>query len=140
MFLPLLKNKIVKNIIIDTNIILRFLLNDIPSQYEIAESMFLQAKKGKLNLIIPQIVIFEVAFMLEKQLKVKKKIQVEKIQTLLSANFLDIQDKTIFSSAIKLYEKFSLSLPDCFLIAKSQITGIPIFTFDKNLAKLSKEL
>lgn len=126
------------DIILDTNVILRFLLKDIPNQYEITKNIFLEAQKGKLNLIIPQIVIFEIVFILEKQLKIDKNILVEKIQTLLSADFLNIQDRVIFNSAIKLYEQFSISLPDSFLIAKSQITGIPIFSFDKDLVKLAE--
>lgn len=125
-------------LLIDTNIILRFLLKDIPSQFKEAQKLFIEAKKDKIELIIPQIVIFEISFVLERQLRFSKVSSIEKLESILSADYLKVQDKDIFNLALTFYKKFNISLPDCFLIAESQITEVPLFTFDKDLTKLSK--
>lgn len=125
-----------KSLLLDANIFLRFLLNDIPSQYSIAKKLILQAKSGQLEIIVPQIIIFEIAFSLDKYYLFSKSEVVEKVEPLISMQYFKIQDKEIFQRALNIYEDKNLSLVDCFLKAKSEEMGIDIFTFDKNLAKL----
>ena len=47
-------------LITDTNVFLRFLLNDNTQQYKQATNIFRKAKEKKIELIVPQIIIFEI--------------------------------------------------------------------------------
>lgn len=125
-----------KQIILDTNILLRFLLRDIENQYQIAEKLFFKAKSENITLIVPQIVIFEIVFNLDKFYKFDKKTIIEKIKGLLSVGSLEIQDREVFILAISIFAQSSLDLVDCFIIAKAELLQADIFTFDKNLNKL----
>lgn len=124
------------NATIDTNILLRFLLKDVPKQAEAARQKFQEAKQTKTQLFVPQIVIFEVVFALTRVYKFDKNEVVEAIKSLLAAEFLNIQDKEIFGSTLSLFVKRNISLADCFIVAFSNLHKAPLFTFDKGLAKL----
>lgn len=128
-----------EQIIVDTNILLRFLLRDIEEQYQIAKKLFLKSRTKKIKLIIPQIVIFEIFFNLQKYYQLDKDFIVEKVKNLLTADFLEIQDKDIFKLAIRIFGNYNLDFVDCFLIAKAQISGAKIISFDNKLNKLSKK-
>lgn len=125
-----------KQIILDTNILLRFLLRDIEDQYLIAEKLFSKAELENITLIVPQIVIFEIVFNLDKFYKFDKKTIIEKIKELLSVGSLVIQDREVFILAISIFAQSSLDLVDCFIIANAELSQAGIFTFDKNLNKL----
>lgn len=126
-----------KSLLLDTNIFLRFILNDVPNQQKIAEKLLKQAKDRQLNLRVPQIIIFEIEFILNKYYFFSKNDIFGKLKSIIDASYLDIQDRDIFKTALSFYEDKNISLVDCFLRANADINGIEIFTFDQKLAKLS---
>lgn len=125
-----------RTVIIDANAFLRYLLNDIPQQAEQVETLFEQAKKGKIRLVVPQIIIFEIAFALDKYYKFPKEVTISKLQSILSATFLQIQDVEIFIQGLLLYKRKSISLTDSFVLAKAENDRAEIFTFDERLKKI----
>lgn len=124
-------------LIIDTNPFLRLILNDIPIQADEVERLIKKAKKGSVELLIPQIIVFEIEYALSKYYKFPKNQIIDKLNSIISAPYFSIQDRDIFKGAIKIYQEKNLSLVDCFLITKSQDLGTPIFTFDKKLNNLT---
>ena len=120
----------------DTNTPLRFLLNDIPKQTQQITIKIKQAKNGKVKLIIPQIVIFEIHFALISSYGFSKQSVIEGLKKIVSVDYLLIQDKDIFKQALELYNRLNISLPDCFIKVYSEYFTAKVFTFDKKLAKL----
>lgn len=127
-----------KRYIIDTNVLLRLLLQDIPSQYNQAEKLFLDAKKGKIDLIIPQIVIFEINFALRKFYHLQKEEIIEKLKSLVSTDYVKVKSRDIFQQAFILYKQNKVSFVDCFLVAKAEAEEADLFTFDRKLKNLQK--
>ncbi|HEX6977156.1 MAG TPA: PIN domain-containing protein [Patescibacteria group bacterium] len=127
-----------KRILIDTNAILRFLLLDVPNQAEEVKVLFEKAKAGKIQIIIPEVVFFETKHMLSgNYYGFEKNLVVNKLESILSASFLEVENKSIFLKALDYYKKTSLSLVDSFILAKAKLENLEIFTFDKNLKKIS---
>ena len=125
-----------KHFIIDTNAILRFLLNDIPEQKAIVEKILVKAKNNEIKLTVPQIVIFELNFILDKYYHFSKESIIETLKVVVSSDYLQIESKDVFITAFFLYSTTSNSFVDCFLMGKVQIEKAEFFTFD---AKLKKE-
>lgn len=125
-----------KVIIVDTNGFLRFILNDIPAQRAVIEKFLQEAKKSKIIIHIPQIVIFEIQFILDKYYHFDKVEIIKRLYSLVSANYLDVQSRNVFLSALPLYEKHSISFADSFLLATAEENDVELFTFDKKLKKL----
>ncbi|NTU46093.1 type II toxin-antitoxin system VapC family toxin [Candidatus Roizmanbacteria bacterium] len=122
-----------KKIIIDTNVILRFLLNDVPEQKIICETLFKKAKNSECIIIIPQIVIFELHFILDKYYHINKEKIVETIKSLISTPYIEVESREVFLSTLTLYETASTSFVDCFLLNNAETQEAELFTFDKKL-------
>lgn len=125
-----------KRVIADTNVFLRFLLNDVPQQADKAERLFIKAKKGNLELYIPQIVIFEIYFALEKYYSWSKEDIIEKLKTLITSKHFVIPEREIFTKALEIYKNKNISFVDSFIVSFSQLKDHEIFSFDKKLLKI----
>ena len=123
--------------LVDANSFLRFLLNDVPRQKKGVEQLLRKAEKSQVILNVPQIVIFEINFALRKYYGFSKEDIVDKLQTIIETPFLKIEDSLIFREALKIYSQKNISLTDCFLYVKAKEKGQRVFTFDKNLQKLT---
>lgn len=128
-----------RSIIIDTNGFLRALLNDIPEQAEKIKQLIKQAKKGQITIIVPQIVLFEIDFALEKYYKQNKQEVIEKLKSLLSASYFVIESRDIFQKALLFYSENNISFVDCFLLARAKLEEAELFTFDQELLSLYKK-
>jgi len=125
-----------KSIVADTNIFLRFFLDDVPEQKIITEKLLQRAKDKEIRIIVPQIIIFEISFILEKGYHFPKEQVIDKLNAIISAEYLQIESRDIFISALTIYKSANVSLTDCFLFAKAKAENAELFTFDKKLKKL----
>lgn len=125
---------------LDTNAFLRLFLNDIPTQADIVEELLKQAKEDKVTLLIPQIIIFEIAFALDKFYHFSRSEIIEKLKSILSASYLKIQNRNIFKKSLELFATQNISLADCFLICFAKEKEIEVFTFDRKIKKLGKNV
>lgn len=119
----------------DTNIFLRFILNDLPKQSEEAEKLFKKAKSGKVAVVVCQLVIFEIHFALLKYYEYPKLVVIKRLTNLISTSYFKVEDREVFLIALKIYESENISFADAFLLAKAKIDKLKLKTFDKKLSK-----
>jgi len=125
-----------KSLVADTNIFLRFILKDIPVQYDETKKLFNDVKRGELELVVPQIVIFEVAFALTTFYRFSREKVMESLRSLIATHYFKIQDRDIFKGAIRIYLDHKISFVDSFLLAYASEKNVGLFTFDKRLKKI----
>lgn len=125
-----------KCIVLDANPFLRLFLNDIPHQVEEFEKLLERAKKSKATLLVPQIIIFELNFILEKYYNFQKTEVVKRLNSVVQAPYLQIQDQGIFTNALKIYADNNISLADSFALAYSHEKNGELFTFDRKLKNI----
>lgn len=113
--------------LIDANVILRYLLDDIEEQADIAERII---DNGAYTL--PEI-IAEVVYVLKNVYKMPR----DKIRdcgfTILTQ--VDIQNRDVMFRTMQLYAETSFDFVDCELMARKEILQENIFTFDEKLYK-----
>lgn len=122
-----------KTILVDTNAFLRLLLNDIPKQKKEVENILNKAKRNEVILLVAQIVVFEIDYSLEKYYKFPKEIVIERLRSLISSKYLQVETRDLFVSALELYSNANISFVDCFLLAKAEKEEAELFTFDQKL-------
>lgn len=127
-----------KSIIVDTNALLRFLLDDIPEQKEACEQLLNRAKRNEIKFIVAQASIFEIDFILRKYYLYEKSIVVEQLKPLIATKYINIESRDIFNKALLLYQKETVSFVDCFLVAKAKLEEAELFTFDQKLQRLQE--
>lgn len=114
---------------LDTNVVLRFLLNDVPSQS-------LKAKKVLLNppVYVSDVVITEAAFVLEKSLGYDRKYVASLIRVIMAVPGMVFSDH-LLPRVVNMYEsKKSLSFVDCYAATEAMTFGSKLYTFDKKLS------
>lgn len=126
--------------ILDANGILRYLLNDIPSQADYVEALIRSAEKGEVTISVSTVVLVETVFALLRFYKEEKHVIVRQILVLVENPLIDMEERMIVKQALELWKDYGLSFVDCLLIAEVRNTGKKLFTFDKKLAKLANKI
>ena len=121
-------------IIVDTNILLRYLLDD----NEELSSKAIEIIDNN-EIFIPTEVIVEASYVLKKVYNVEKEKIYEAIKLLLDMDDVNFQNKNTIELAFKIYSEKNLDIVDCMLFAYNRNEKYDIKTFDKKLEKLISE-
>lgn len=122
--------------LIDTNIILRFLVGDDKALYDKAERIFKEAQDGKRKLLIKVVVIAESCYVLESFYKKTKDEIASGMEVFLSQKWLKVEDRKALLSMWMRYRE-GLHFVDSYLLACSSIDTFKLLTFDTMLQKKS---
>lgn len=121
--------------IIDTNLIVRYLVNDQPAHYKIARDFFDLVKLGKIKAILEQAVFTETVFVLSKIYEIPKEKISDALTGLLEYKGIYNHEKEVLLESLSIYTQTNLHIVDCILIAKAQLHNIDIESFDQELLK-----
>jgi predicted nucleic-acid-binding protein len=114
---------------LDTNVVLRFLLDDVPEQTQKATKTI---EKNKVY--ITDVIAVEVIYVLEKVILLSREDVCRLVVDFLS--FANVVHNPYFLlEAIQLYKHHpSLSIVDCYAAAEAKAYSNQLVTFDKRLA------
>ena len=119
---------------LDTNILLRLVLNDIPDQILAIKKLFEQSDV----LHVADIVIFEIVFILDKYYEFSREDICESLQTIIRNNKINCNRRLFEMSLMDYSKNKKLSFVDSTLPYYAQLGGVtPLYTFDKALAQSS---
>ena len=123
-------------IFVDTNYFLRFILKDNQDQYLEAKKLFLEAAKGRMELITSTTVFFEIHFVLKSFYGKDKQLLVEILSEILNLNVI-FSEKQLLQDSLKLYTRSVVGLEDCYNLVFAKEQDIKTFkTFDQKLSKV----
>jgi len=124
----------VKKVFIDTNVWLRFLLEDEKDQFTFSRRLIGLVEEGKVKPYTSAVVFLEINYVLTKVYGIPPKKVNEIIKGILSTRNLVIINKTDFKKAFDWHQKYKIKLSDC-LIASSIPSNCALITWDKELTK-----
>ncbi|MDD2974217.1 MAG: PIN domain-containing protein [Aliarcobacter cryaerophilus] len=113
---------------LDTNYIIRYLINDDEKMAEIAENIILNSIT-----YISNEVLSEVIYVLSGVYNIPKKDICDMLIQLISFENIEVENKIILIDTIKIFQDKSLDFVDCLLCRYSKEDEIK--TFDKKLLK-----
>ena len=113
---------------LDTNVVLRFLLNDVPEQTEKAAKII-----NKEKVYVTDVVTVEVVYVLEKVIELSRQDITKLVADFL--RFANVVHNPFFLlDAIHLYEHHpSFSIVDCYAVTEAGAYSNKLVTFDKRL-------
>ncbi len=125
-----------KKFYIDTNIIIRFLIKDVASQFEEARSFFQKIEKGKIKGVISVLVINETIWVLENYYELKRHVYIPQLLQLLALKNIAIKEikKKVVIEVLEEMMKFTIDFTDLYLV-RTKDEG-EIMSFDKDMKKL----
>jgi predicted nucleic acid-binding protein len=121
-----------KKIFVDTNIFLRYLINDNISISDKIEEIFKKASSGKILLVTNSLVIIEIIFVLESYYDKSKKELEAAILKIINTNGLEVKDSGLILDALNFYLYKNIDLEDAYKAIFMKEYSLPdILTLDK---------
>ena len=125
--------------IVDSNVFLRFFLNDNPEQAEKVREFFKVIKKENDKILVEPITIAEIVYHLRTTYSLAKEQAVEMVLTLFIENWIVIPHKEAVIEALVLYKRKQIDLEDLILWTIAKAQNIKVVSFDKDFKKLDKD-
>ena len=124
------------NSILDTNVIVRFLIGDKNEKFEGVFNFFKSIEKGKIGVELKLIVLFQTIFVLKSYYKVPKDRIANAMIGLLELNGLKIKEKRIVERMLELWGSNNIEIVDAYLIAiLEKDSGNILYSYDSDFDK-----
>ena len=122
----------VEEVLLDTNVILRYALADDPLHQQQARRLFEQAGEGKLRLLVPSLVIAQVVWTLESFYRASREYITGLLQALFATPGVMAIEPRVTSRCIEIYRAHNIEIVDAYLVALAEETKTSVLaTFNK---------
>lgn len=122
--------------LLDTNIILRFILNDDPLFSTKAKTIFGKIEREKIKVFLSLLTVSEVIFTLERSYKLPKTAIIDKISSIASIPNIFVEKQNLLKEIFSYYQNQNLSFVDSYHIVLMRRKKInKIYSFDRDFDK-----
>lgn len=121
--------------LVDTNILLRFLIGEPAPQAEAAKEIFARASAEEIALDISPLIVAEAFYTLHSFYQVEKKETATKLLVLLDQPGIKLRDAPQVTDALERLQTVKVGFADAFLAAVAADEDIPVLSFDRGLDK-----
>ena len=124
---------------LDTNVLLRFLLDDDSAQSPLAYSFFKQLEDGAVSAELEDVVLAETVWVLEKGYRVPRNEISRLLSSIVRLKGVICRGKRNVLGALSQFCSTPCDIVDCLLAAKARSKGAPVISFDADFKKLRCE-
>lgn len=126
-----------KKIFLDTNLWIRFFIEDDQTQFAQTKQLLNLVEEGKIRAYISTIVFLEIQFVLQKLYHLPFEKIIGIFDIILKVRNITVVEKTNLALAIKFFKLYKIKFPDC-LIASQLPKNAILASFDEELSKISE--
>jgi predicted nucleic acid-binding protein len=121
-----------KKYFVDTNVFMRYLVNDEPGHADRVEKLLDKAEKGEIRLITGPPVFFELAWTLKSFYEMKKDNIYNCLLSIAGIPGLDIADVDVITESLEIYKEHAIEFSDAYISVLSKRLGASgVVTFNK---------
>ena len=122
---------------LDTNVLVRYLVQDDDRQFALAEKLIQAALRAGQKLYIPITVMLELEWVLRSNFGFGKDQIISAMSSLLASAELSFESEAAAEVALALYQRNKAAFADCVHVALAHAAGeSPLWTFDRAASKL----
>lgn len=126
-----------KRCLLDTNVVVRFLLGEPPDQANAAAKLFGKSDHGEFELVLDPLVIAESIFVLTAFYEKGRKEVAKSMELLVNSLGVHCAQKKATALALQHFQRTPKAhWVDCYLAALSQLEDAPVASFDRDFDKL----
>jgi len=124
--------------LLDTNVIVRFLVSDKSPKYQNLYSFFEALENGSMMVELKLIVLFQLIFVLKSFYKVPKEQIANGVTDLLKYKGIAVKNKSVVRRMLEIWRNNNLDIVDCYLIASLEgDTQNVIYSYDRDFDKFN---
>ena len=126
-----------KRVHLDANVVLRFLRDDDRKQSPAARQLVLDAKEGKLILLLSVLTLAEIFYALRASYKLARPEIATLLGGLVRSGVFEIEHEVRLLDALKRVQTANVDFGDAWLAATAVETGETVASFDTDFGKFS---
>ena len=126
-----------KRKLVDTNLIVRYLVQDHEKHAKAAGKLFDACDRGDLAIVVLPVVLAECVFVLESFYRHPRADIASALGRLISSPGVEIGEVTVQLDALKRYKGTKAHFVDCLIAASAVARDVPVATFDHDFRKFA---
>jgi predicted nucleic-acid-binding protein len=123
--------------LVDTNLIVRYLVQDHEKHAKAAGRVFDACDRGEVVIVVLPAVLAECVFVLESFYKHPRGDIASALGRLISSPGVEISGATIHLEALDRYRKTKVHFVDCVVAATAAAENMPVASFDQDFRKFT---
>ncbi len=124
-----------KRYFLDTNVLLRFLLDDDKKLSVLAKKLFREAESGACQLVLTDVALAEAVWVLTSFYKIESHIVAETLSKLIEKSGIHCEHAAELSDALRRFRDTKCDFFDCYLAALAVKSGDGVASFDRDFRK-----
>ena len=124
-----------KQRLVDTNLIVRYLVQDHDKHARAAGKLFDACDRGDVGIVVLPVVLAECLFVLESFYKHPRTDIASALGRLISSPGVEISEVTIHLDALNRYKRTKAHFVDCLIAATAVAKNVSVATFDQDFRK-----
>ncbi len=126
-----------KRRLVDTNLIVRHLVQDHERHAKVAGKLFDACDRGEVVIVVLPAVLAECVFVLDSFYEHSRADIAWALGTLISSSGVEIKEEAIHLDALERYRKSQVHFVDCLIAATASAENTPVATFDQDFRKFA---
>ena len=126
-----------KRRLLDTNLIVRYLVQDHERHAKAAGKLFEACDRGDLVVVVLPAVLAECVFVLDSFYEHSRENIAAALSTLISSLGVEISEPEIHLDALSRFRRTKVHFVDCLIAATSAAESTPVATFDQDFRKFT---
>lgn len=126
-----------KRRLVDTNLIVRYLVQDHEKHAKAAGRLFDACDRGEIVIVISPAVLAECVFVLESFYEHPRRDIASALGRFISSPGVEISEAATHLDALGRYRKTNVHFVDCTIAATAIAEGMPVATFDQDFRKFA---
>ncbi|PYV99396.1 MAG: hypothetical protein DMG89_07835 [Acidobacteria bacterium] len=126
-----------KQRLVDTNLIVRYLVQDHDKHARAAGKLFDACDQGDVVVVVLPVVLAECVFVLESFYRHSRSDIASALGRLISSPGVEIGEVTVQLDALKRYKETKAHFVDCLIAASAVAKDLPVATFDQDFRKFA---
>lgn len=122
----------IDDILLDTNVVLRFVLGDDASHQRQAARLFAEAEEGKVRLLLPSLVVAQIVWTLESFYQASREYITGVLRALVTTPGVIPLEPRIIPRCVEIYGAYNIEIVDAYLVALAEETKtLTVATFNR---------
>jgi len=126
-----------KRLLLDANVLIRFLRADHKAHFERARGLFEQAEQGAVRLVLLDAVLAEVVFVLTSVYDARRGDVAHALRPFLYHGGIECPGGRVLDDALGRFASKNVDFLDAYLAAQSRALDVPVSSFDRDFRKFN---
>jgi len=121
-----------KRYVLDTNLLVRFLIGDHPTMSPAAAALFEEGAAGRIDLLLEPTIVAEAIFVLTGLYQRPRTEVADALRDLIVGCRLRIHRPQVILNALERFKETPVDFPDSLIAAVAVDEGVPVASFDRD--------